>query len=237
MAEVTFQIDNLYRQAFPNLASKPLAKLEGVRDLAIDRLDRALGNGYQPSLAEQAPAALDFGGVQALALKQGSEMSYLGTPIFQPMFFVEGTYQMLGTGSRQGQVVEAPFDRWRLPASATAEFNRPKEISKSKPNAAFGTTKEMWAFGDWDVTIRGFLLHPDVNTYPEEELLRLLRWEQVADSIGVDGEMFNFLGISRLVIERINLGRINGMPNLVPFQLQCSSDEALEISLQNNRPQ
>lgn len=233
MADVSFHLDTLYRQAFPSLASKPLAKLEGARDLGMSRLDQALGNGYQVPTAEQAPATLNFDSIPAVRVEPRQVMSYLGTPIFQPIYFVGGSYQMLGTGARQGQVVQATLDTWMLPASATAEFNRPKQIAKSKPNGGYGSTKEMWAFDDWEVTIRGFLLQRDA--FPEDELKQLLRWEQVADSVAVDGDMFCLLGISRLVIERVNIGRIVGMPHLVPFQLQCSSDEALEISLQSNR--
>ena len=47
--------------------------------------------------------------------------------------------------------------------------------------------------------------------------------------------MFGHLGIKRLVIDDFSLGKVAGMPNVVPFQLQCSSDEDLILSIKNNQ--
>lgn len=225
MADLTFSIDTLYRQAFPDLASRPLAQLEGARDLAGAKLDLATGN---------APK-VDFGGVQAVKITQGTEMSYLGTPIFQPIRFLEGDYQVFGTGAQEGQMVKARYGTLRLPATSTAEFGRAHQIMKTAPSGADGTTKELWAFTDWDVTIRGLILHTDPHTFPADEVLFMRRWEEVADAIEVSGEMFELLGIKRLAIEKINFGRVAGMPNVVPFQIEASSDKPLEISLLNGR--
>ncbi len=85
------------------------------------------------------------------------------------------------------------------------------------------------------MTIRGLLLVESAggaHAFPEDELRELLRWERLADSVEVSGELFELLGIKRVCIEKINLGRIANMPNLLPFQLQCCSDESLEIALQ-----
>lgn len=232
MAELSFNIDSLYRLAFPDLASKVLGRLDGVRDVVLEKGDQLLGNGFHvPTSAESHLPRLDFSGIPGAVIIQGEERSYLGTPIFQPIRFMAGNYQLLGTGARAGQVIAADYDEWRLPATATAEFRRTKAITKTKPNGAKSSTKEMWAFDDWDITIRGILLHPKPNVFPEADLRELARWELVADSIQVAGEMFAYLGIKRLVIESLNIGKVTGMPNMVPFQMSCVSDEDLPISL------
>jgi hypothetical protein len=221
MADIVYSIDNLYRQAFPDLASKPLAKLEGTRDVGMAKLDEALGNGFK------------LGKVQTIV--QGDELSYLGTPIFQPITFLGGMYPQLGTGADAGKLVELPYVGWVLPATTTAEFTRAKDITKSAPNGAFGSTKEVWAFGDWDITIRGLILDGQPNFFPKAQLRELASWEKVVDAIDVTGDMFTYLGIKRLVIESINIGRVNGMPNVIPFQMQCVSDEPLELAIQSNQ--
>ncbi|SHJ76098.1 hypothetical protein SAMN02745146_0098 [Hymenobacter daecheongensis DSM 21074] len=236
MAEITYRIDSLYRTAFPDLASKALTKLDGVRDLALSKAEAALGMGFQvPTEQQRTSPALDFAGIGSAVIIQGDETSYLGTPIFQPIRFLAGNYQLLGTGARQGQVVLADYDEWRLPATATAEFRRAKILTKSSPNAAFGSAKELWAFEDWDITIRGIILHEKPNVFPAGELREMLRWEQLVDSIAVGGQMFELLGIKRLVVESLNIGKVAGMPNVVPFQMQCCSDEPLEVSILTNQ--
>ncbi len=235
-SKLTYQVDELYRLAFPDLASKVLARLDGVRDLALEKLDGALGNGFKVPVEQGRPAPqLDFKGIKVKAIVQGDELSDYGTPIFQPITFLGGRYQQFGTGTQQGQVVDDDYVSWRLPATATAEFVRAKNITKSAPSTASGTTKELWAFGDWDVTIRGLILDSEPNFFPEGQLRQLLRWEKVVDAIEVAGDMFTYLGITRLVMERLSIGRVAGSPNVIPFQMQCVSDEPLELSILSNQ--
>jgi hypothetical protein len=235
MAETTFLIDNLYRQAFPSIGNAPVVALDGVRDLAGQQFDALTGNSFKPGTTDRTSPPVSFGGIQAVKIQQGDELSYLGTPIFQPIRFLAGNYQVFGSGADNGKVVTARYETWRLPATTTVEFNRPHQITKSAPASSNGTTKELWAFGDWDVTIRGLILHPDPCRFPKDELAELMRWEQIADGIDVTGQMFRLLGIKRLAIDRISLSRVNGMPNVIPFQIEASSDEPLEISLLSER--
>lgn len=235
-SQVHFNIDSLYRLAFPDLASKVLTRLDGVRDVALGKLDeKVLGQGVQVDLHPARPEPkLDFKGINAQLLIQGEEFSDYGTPIFQPITFLGGVYQVLGTGTAAGQVVDDEYAGWRLPATATAEFKRSKEITKSKPSTANGTTKELWAFSDWSITIRGLILDSQPNYFPEGQLRQLLRWERIVDAIDVAGDMFTYLGIHRLVIEDLSVGRVAGSPNVIPFQMQCVSDEPLELSIISN---
>jgi hypothetical protein len=235
-AQLHFDLDSLYRLAFPDLASKVLTRLDGVRDVALRKLDeKVLGNGFQIGADVDRPEPkLNFNGIKAVHLVQGEEFSDYGTPIFQPVTFLGGVYQVLGTGAEQGQVVDDNYVGWRLPATTLAEFKRSKEITKSRPSTANGTTKELWAFSDWNITIRGLILDSQPNYFPEGQLRQLLRWERVVDAIDVSGDMFTYLGIRRLVIEDLSLGRVAGSPNVIPFQMQCVSDEPLELSILTN---
>lgn len=235
-SQLHFNIDSLYRLAFPDLASKVLTRVDGARDLAVRKLDeKVLGQGVQIDTSSKRPEPkLDFKGIKTQLIIQGDEFSDYGTPIFQPITFLGGVYQVLGTGTAAGQVVDDEYAGWRLPATATAEFKRSKEITKSKPSTANGTTKELWAFSDWSITIRGLILDSQPNYFPEGQLRQLLRWERIVDAIDVAGDMFTYLGIHRLVIEDLSVGRVAGSPNVIPFQMQCVSDEPLELSILTN---
>lgn len=231
-SNLVYHVDSLYRLAFPDLASKVLTRLDGARDLVAGKV---LGNGYHVPTEDSQPAPqLDFSGINVKALVQGDELSYLGTPIFQPITFLGGQYQQLGIGAKAGQVVMDDYVSWRLPETATAEFRRAKEVEKSRPNAAFGSTKEMWAFNDWEVTIRGFIIDSQPNFFPQGQLREMLRWEKIADSIEVAGDMLTYTGITRLLIESFSISKMAGMPNVIPFQMACVSDEPLELSILSN---
>jgi hypothetical protein len=244
--KVNYNVGNLYQVAFPDLASRAIGRLangavtelDGARDLglrkgeeALDSIHPALGNAYHVDTQRRPGPVLDFQGINAVHLVQGEELSVLGTPIFQPVTFLGGKLLTLGAGNQQGQVVEDDFVSWRLPATTTAEFKRSKVITKSHPSTANGTTKELWAFDDWDVTIRGLILDAQPDYFPTGELRQLLRWEKVVDSVEVAGDMFTYLGIRRLVIESLSIGRVAGQPNTIPFQMSCVSDEPLELSV------
>ncbi|WP_035560948.1 DUF6046 domain-containing protein [Hymenobacter sp. IS2118] len=235
MAELNYDLNNLYRQAFPDLASRVLTRLDGVRDVALGQLDTALGDAFRIPMEAPSPAQLNFAGIEAKLVVQGDVPSWYGSPVFQAITFRRGTYNFLGTGLKQGQVLTKPMGDWLLPHSATAEFRQAKNLTKSSPSGSVGTVKEMWSLEDWDITIRGLILHRLPNVFPEEQVRALLEWSRLADSIRVSGEMFGLLGIDRLVIENLNLGKVAGMPNVVPFQMQCSSDEAVELAILSNR--
>ncbi len=238
MAELTYRLDTLYREAFPDLAQRQLGRLDGLRDAGLDAVERGLGNGFEVGDGKPARTAdiLDFKGIGTVAIQDNAK-NLLGLPVFQPIYFKGGRLPVLGSGREAGQVVLDDYAGWQLPDTATAEIKRSKAITKSSPNGAASSVKELWAFEDWDITIRGLLLDLKgrPNHFPADQLTMLHRWEQVVDAIAVEGGLFGYLGIRRLVIESMSLGRVAGMPNVIPFQLQCVSDEELEVTLLENQ--
>lgn len=173
----------------------------------------------------QAPASIDWKGVPEVEITKSEVMSYLGTPVFMPVRFLEGKYKKLN----YGRVQTVSSEEWQLPYTTLVDFNRKKIIAKTQVNGYYGEVKEMYGFGDWDIKIRGFLINNNPFKFPEEELRRLLEFENLTDAISVEGDMFNWLSIYKLVIEDIQLPRIEGMPNVQPFQLSCVSDVPIEL--------
>ena len=62
-----------------------------------------------------------------------------------------------------------------------------------------------------------------------EQHQELLKWENIADSIEVIGELFLDKSIYRLVIEDINFPQLEGKQNIIPFEIAAVSDEPIEL--------
>ena len=227
-------LEKLYFEAFPAQASKGLYKIEGLQDLAKNKLSSALGWGYKvPSLENTKVTALKYTIDGVLEKSEGELLSYLGTPIFQPIIFKAGGYFTLKDGEA---VLENFSTDYMLPATCTAEFSRSKKIIKTDISGFEGSVKECFAISDWDIQIRGLILSTSSggnnhHVYPENELLELAKYERLVDSIEVAGGMFNLLGIKRIVIESATFGKTQGMENVIPFSFKCISDVALELEV------
>jgi len=131
-----------------------------------------------------------------------------------------------------GEIVRRELGDLLLPPTTTVEFTRSKNVKKTRPNGQRGSVKELWAFHDWTVTIRGLIIGENPSVFPKGQLQQLAQFEDAADSIEVVGELFSLLGIDRLLIERPRFSQIKGKPNVIAFQLDCSSDEEFEIVIE-----
>jgi hypothetical protein len=237
-SKLRYNIGKLYADAFPSLASQALFKLEGVKDLAKDKITEKIGYGFKIPQEEQKALNLDWTGVKNVQVSEANAFSYLGTPIFHQIKLKAGNYYIIENG--KAVLKNFPTDLI-LPATTTVDINRTKVIAKTQINGNTGTVKEMWGFSDWEVTVRGIIITEgenegnNANIFPEKEITSIMEYENIADSIEVSGGMFGILKIKRLCIEKVTLSQVTGMPNIIPFQFNCTSDEAEEIIFKNNQ--
>jgi len=161
-----------------------------------------------------------------------SRMSYMGTPILFAMTLKGGKYK---TFDFDGNVVLDDYADFELPVVSLASFRRSKIISKTKALAANGTVKETYGFTDWTIDIRGLCLsdpaQPQKLITANDQKLMLARYEQIVDSIRVQGSLFKDLNIDNIVIEELTISQLKGKPGTIPFYMRCSSDEPLELVL------
>lgn len=233
-----FQIGKLYGEAFPSLANQALFKIEGAKDLVKQEVTDKIGYGFKIP-TESAPATkIDWSGVQVADIDEGNVLSYLGLPVFQTIKLLAGSYYVLNNGI--ATLKEFPNDLV-LPLTSTAQFVRSKVIAKTLINGGDGTVKEMWAFTDWEVTIRGLIMtegdHQGNNSriFPATEASKIMEYENITDSVEVSGLMFNLLKIKRIAIEKVDVSQVVGKPNIIPFQMNCSSDQPIEFIIKNNQ--
>ncbi|MBO2009167.1 DUF6046 domain-containing protein [Hymenobacter negativus] len=98
-----------------------------------------------------------------------------------------------------------------------------------------GTVKEYINQGDYGVTIRG-ILATDLNAvdrmaYPLPEVKRLRDLCALGVSIPVSGWLQEVFGISNLVVKNVRYESLPGFINLQAYELQCLSDDPIELVL------
>lgn len=229
MVGISYNIGDLMREAFGikgNLAIYKLPKDKNDNDTGI--------NFNLPEGEKERGITISYKGVNQIdkITDESGRMSYMGTPILFPMTFKGGKYN---TFDFNGDVVRDDYADFELPVVSLASFRRSKIVSKTKALAANGTVKETFGFTDWTIDIRGLCLsdpaQPQKLFTANDQKLMLARFEQIVDSIKVQGALFQDLNIDALVIEELSINTLKGKPGVVPFYLRCVSDEPLELVL------
>lgn len=179
-----------------------------------------------PDTAPQKGEAA-YASIPVKTLPEAKKMSWLGTPIIYPMVFKGGEYQIY---KPTGELGSSKLNDFEIPPATLVDFRRSKNITKTRLSGNNGTVKEIYGFDDWQIRIRGLCLNtPDISAYDQH--LELLKWEKLADSIQVQGELFLDKDIFNLTIEDIDFRQPEGKQNIIPFEITAVSDEPLELVL------
>lgn len=179
--------------------------------------------------------AVKLKGSNAFYPKDEIVKSPLGTDI---MFsFTLGGEQMKIFNDTTGELEWGYMEKFQIPVATLVDWNRGKEIVKTKVRGSGGTVKELYAFEDWSINIRGLIF----DEYGVDgisggrtavELMRTLRaFEEFADTIPVQGWWFNEHKVSRIVINQIRFKQIEGKPWVIGFDMDCDSDNSLSLDL------
>jgi hypothetical protein len=230
-------------EAYPSLARQTIhyqiqpevdARAPGFSDLNKGEEDAAQVSyrsiGLEGELQKnKAPNQLSFPNLKAVEVTASNVNSLIGLPVFMPIQFVGQNYLML---DREGNVRRVKMPTIYLPFSTLIEVTREKNIAKTQPNGVSGTNKEFWSFGDWAINLKG-VMFDESHIYPQEVFDTLAQYENVCDAIEVVCPFLNRLGINRLVIDRFNTSQIKGMPNVIPFSMDCSSDNPQELVIED----
>lgn len=168
-------------------------------------------------------------GIQLIEEQEALQLSYLGTPVMFPIQFIgEGErYQVYDTN---GKLRNRTFKNFPIPVATLVDFSRAKIISRTNVVGGNGTVKEIYGFDDWQIRMRGVCL-ADKNSSPSFQKEQLLRWQEIAGSVKVDGVLFSEKSIYRVAITDINFTQIQAKPEVIPFEITAISDEPIELIL------
>ncbi len=97
-----------------------------------------------------------------------------------------------------------------------------------------GTVKEYIGQGDYEVAIRGIMAtDPFADNrfeYPLPQVQRMRDMCQLGVSLPVSGWLLDVFGVKNLVIKNANYESLPGFTNLQAYELQCLSDDPIELT-------
>lgn len=160
---------------------------------------------------------------------ESKELSWMGTPVVYPFWFKRGNYKVY---SSNGELQNYMLSDFMMPAATLIDFSRAKNIVKTPVLGSNGTVKELYSFDDWKIRVRGVCLDDDRRKSAKtavEQKEELLKWERVCSSVEVVGSLFNEKNISVITINSISFTQLEGKPGIIPFEMECESDEDLVL--------
>lgn len=122
---------------------------------------------------------------------------------------------------------------YRMPVLTVADFNQVKNIVKTPVNGRKGTVKELISDGDWQVRFRGFIVDYVNDAYPLDAVIEMRNTFSVGKSMKIVSKLCNGLGIYDLVCESLTINPLDGAATTAQFELLCTSDESIELEVQN----
>lgn len=211
---------------------RPEFNVPPIAGLFLDAFGVKIGGVYRPEVGENRaddPNGL-FTGLEIVEeINESYDTSGLGTPIIFPLYFSAGTYEKY---NQHGELKPKKMGDFRLPIASIVSFRRDKIMGVTRINGGNGSVKEIYGFDDHQITINGFLL-PD-NSQPQglinplQQEKELMKWDNLASSIEVFGELFTLHSIRNLTIKGINFEPMRGKPNIRAFTINALSDKPIE---------
>lgn len=203
MADLKYNVSELFNEAFG--VNTPVFRTEGS--------------------AKESPQ-LDFSGLEMLP-ERDFKNGYMGTPILFPVTLEGGQYWQY---KANGELEQERLEDFQLPPATMLSFRRAKNITRTNLLGSNGTVKEIYGFDDWIIDVRGLCLDEPGNP-STAQMENLLKWEKLADAIGVQGELFNQLAIDAVCIADFKRDSVQAKPWVIPFSFQLYADEAAELIL------
>jgi hypothetical protein len=149
--------------------------------------------------------------------------------VFMPLVFETTTYNVLIDG--QVKKDGASTEEMAFPV-VLIEAARSKVIEVTSIEGKNGSVKEFSNLGHYDVSVKGILVGDDGN-YPSQQVRKLARLDSRPVAINVTNGLLDYIGVKKLIIKRINWRSMQGYENLQAFELECISDEDVELVIEN----
>lgn len=146
---------------------------------------------------------------------QPVETSLLGTPVYEVIQLQDGK------------------ETYKFSHTTIVDVVQKKVIEKTKIQGQDGSVKEYINTDDYEITIRGFIVGK--NQYPAAEVQEFLKWWKKNRDLDIIGYVLNSVfGIYTIVLEELEMPRLDARPGVQPFQITATSDIPLEVQLRTN---
>lgn len=141
-----------------------------------------------------------------------ARLSMLGTPVFSDLWLKEND-------TDPGLIID----------TVLFDVNQTRNIVTTAIQGRDGTVKEYVSDGDYQITVRGFLVEAGPYDYPTAQVRELLRLCKVKAAIQVISPFLQLFQVYDAVITDYRLPQLEGFQNMQPFELTCISDVPLEL--------
>jgi hypothetical protein len=223
-----FQIEKSLKDKAVAMGSEFVSQqVTKVRGATIDK-----AFGYKIPADGLPDRAIDYR-ADVYDMPEAELVSYLGTPILMPVVLGEKgkgiSYKSRDKWS--GKIVDRKIEKeYTMPATTVVEISRQKNIIKTPIAGRDGSVKEAISNGDWLIKIRGFVINEqNPNVYPSDEMQTLHKYCEAKTAIPITCKLLQYFEINEVVIDSYNFPRMEGYAGVQPFELDCLSDEPLEL--------
>ena len=157
--------------------------------------------------------------------------SYIGTPIYDNLIFLP-----INTNLASGRIDPITgLDKSALVLNdVLLSVSQPKNIVKTSISGRNGTVKEYIGLGDYEVDVRGFLIHENPNVQPIGQLDLFIEYIQWQGQLSVTSSFLQSFRINSVVIENPVISQQAGFRNRIPFTMRLVSDEDIELQLSDD---
>lgn len=146
------------------------------------------------------------------------------TPVFSDITFSGGSY----IDENNNQIT---FDGLTIQLALISVINQ-KNIIETTLQGRSGTVKEYISDGDYQVKIVGKIYGPGANSYPQDDVQRLIKICEAPQAITVTSAFLKMFNVSSVVIRSRTIDQQEAIRNYQEFELYCLSDREL-ILLKN----
>ena len=128
---------------------------------------------------------------------------------------------------------ESGIQSFFLPHSTVASVYRSKNIVKTVLQGKENTVKEFISKGDHEITLRGFCINYDEDSYPEDEVRLINQLFEIDKAIVINSKYLSLFGIKNVVVEDMNWPPMEGYQNCAAFEIKIISDSIIELEVGN----
>lgn len=146
------------------------------------------------------------------------------TPVFSDVTFSGGNY----IDENGNQIT---FNGLTIQLCLISVMNQ-KNIIETSLQGRNGTVKEYISDGDYQVKIEGKIYGAGANSYPQDDVQKLIQICKAPQAITVTSAFLKMFDISSIVVRNYTIDQLEGIRNYQEFTLQCLSDREL-ILLKN----
>ena len=177
--------------------------------------------------SEGANLHYDFGEASTEEVNEETVKSGLGTPVNFWMKFSSGSYFK----RINGEVKKVQRNDLMLPFSSIATFSRAKRNTVTYMSGSNNAVIEEYGFEAWSIKIQGFIINNEGGKTIEEQVKILQLFENLSDSINIEGQLFEWLNIHKIAFNEIKWlpRRELNLESVLPFEIDAMSDEPLEL--------